>query len=37
MGGSPALPMARPPSVQKLLGNEAIISSVSPRSQARLQ
>ena len=35
-GIAPALMTARPLSVQKLLGKEAIISSVSPRSKARL-
>ena len=36
MGGTPALMIARPPSVQKLLGNDENINSVSPRSKARL-
>ena len=36
IGGAPALITARPPSVQKSLGNEENISSVSPRSNARL-
>jgi hypothetical protein len=36
IGGSPALMTARPPSVQKMLGNDALISSVSPCSKARL-
>jgi hypothetical protein len=34
IGGAPALMIARPPSLQKLLGNDEIISSVSPRSNA---